>query len=68
MKTLQEYILDILFYLSYIKEHKFIKYAENTKRVKCTPMTCKDILNFINEKEKSIEFGAKSTCFTLIQI
>lgn len=52
----------------YVKEHKFIKYAENAKRVKCTPMTCKDILNFINEKEKSIEFGAKSAGFRLIQI
>ena len=52
----------------YVKEHKFIKYAENAKRVKCTPMTCKDILSFINEKEKSIEFGAKSAGFRLIQI
>ena len=52
----------------YIKEHKFIKYVENAKRVKCTPMTCKDILNFINEKEKSIEFGAKSAGFRLVQI
>ena len=42
--------------------------AENAKRVKCTPMTCKDILNFINEKEKSIEFGAKSAGFRLVQI
>ena len=52
----------------YVKEHKFIKYAENAKRVKCTPMTCKDILSFINEKEKSIEFGAKSAGFKLVQI
>ena len=48
----------------YVKENKFIKYAENAKRVKCTPMTCKDILSFINEKEKSIEFGAKSKAQT----
>ena len=31
-------------------------------------MTCKDILSFINEKEKSIEFGAKNAGFTLVQI
>lgn len=52
----------------YIKENKFIKYAENAKRVKCTPMTCKDILSFIKEKEKSIEFGAKNAGFILAQI
>ena len=52
----------------YIKENKFIKYAENAKRVKCTPMTCKDILSFIKEKEKSIEFGAKNAGFILAKI
>lgn len=46
----------------YVKEHNYIKYVKNAKRVKCTPMTCKDILNFINEKDK---FGAKSAGFTL---
>ena len=52
----------------YVKKHNYIKYVENAKRVKCTPMTCKDILNFINEKEKSIEFGSKSAGFRLVQI
>ena len=52
----------------YVKEHQFLKYVENAKRVKCTPMTCKDILNFINEKEKSIKYGAKSAGFRLVQI
>lgn len=49
----------------YVKKHNYIKYVENAKRVKCIPMTCKDILNFINEKDK---FGAKSAGFTLKQI
>ena len=52
----------------YIKENKFIKYPENAKRVKCTPMTCKDILSFIKEKEKFIEFGAKNAGFILAKI